>query len=173
MTLRDIRVAVPVKVVVACGRTGFTLLELIVVLAILGLGMAIVAPSLVLRSPSPDEALQRVVSNARRVATRRAQTVTLVIDANGAWQVVGAGRDEHEVLLAGELDEPPLDDVHLHITPLGLCVSQARTAGGGDRQTVSGEQEAGTGNGPPTAAGPAVSFDPLTCSLRERLASGR
>ena len=84
MTSRDTRVAAQAQVAAACVRTGFTLLELVVVLAILGLGMAVVAPSLVLRSPSPEEALQRVVADARRVATRRAQTVTLDIDDNGA-----------------------------------------------------------------------------------------
>lgn len=152
MNRRGIRVAAPVKVAVACRRTGFTLLELVVVLAIMGLGMAVVAPSLVLRAPSPEEALQRVVADARRVATRRAQTVTLDIEANGIWQVAGSERDAPEVLLTGELDEPLSHGIHLRITPLGLCLSEARGADSGERQTGSG---------------PAISFDPLSCSLRK------
>ncbi|MDQ3082719.1 MAG: prepilin-type N-terminal cleavage/methylation domain-containing protein [Gemmatimonadota bacterium] len=147
MTSRDTRVAAQAQVAAACVRTGFTLLELVVVLAIMGLGMAVVAPSLVLRSPSPEEALQRVVADARRVATRRAQTVSLDIDDDGEWRVVGSERDAPEVLLTGELDASSSLGVHLRITPLGLCLSEARGADSGGRR-------------------PAVSFDPLTCSLR-------
>lgn len=143
MTSRDTRVAASAKGADACGRSGFTLLELVVVLAIMGLGMAIVATSLVLRSPSTEEALQRVVADARRVATRRAQTVTLDVDAEGAWQVAGAERDSSEVLLSGELGAVPRGRISLRITPLGLCLTSADSGHGGS----------------PVA-------DPLTCSMR-------
>jgi len=143
VTSRDTRVAASAKGADACGRSGFTLLELVVVLAIMGLGMAIVAPSLVLRSPSTEEALQRVVADARRVATRRAQTVTLDVDAEGAWQVAGAERDSSEVLLSGELGAVSRGRISLRITPLGLCLTSADSGRGGS---------------------PVV--DPLTCSMR-------
>lgn len=168
MSHRDTRVAMPVIAVTALCRRAFTLLELVVVLAIIGLGIAVVAPSLVLRPPSSEESMKRVVASARRVAMRRAQTVTLDVDDNGVWRVAGAGRDTPEVLLRGELDERPLREVHLRITPLGLCLSEARGAGSGQQAAGSGQREAGTGNGYPAAVSGSVSFDPLTCALREK-----
>lgn len=110
------------------------------VLALMGLAIAIVAPSLVLRPPSPDESLQRVITSARRAAMQRAQTVRLDIDASGGWQVAGAERADDEVILSGELDAPPDRNVHLRITPLGLCLTEADSG-----------------------VAPGLVFDPLTC----------
>ncbi|MEO5580866.1 MAG: type II secretion system protein [Gemmatimonadaceae bacterium] len=148
----------PVRPVRKCGdcESGFTLLELIVALALMGLAMAVVAPSFVLRPPSSDESVQRVVSSARRVAMRRAQTVTLDIDGGGSWRVTADGRDVPEVLLNGELDQSLPGGVHLRITPLGLCLTEQRSADDGRRMTVSGASARGS------------VFDPLTCSLRSR-----
>lgn len=168
MSRRDTRVAVRVIAVRAFRRSAFTLLELVVVLAIMGLGIAVVAPSLVLRPPSSEESVKRVIASARQVAMRRAQTVTLDIDENGVWRVVSAGRDTSEVLLTGELDERPVDEVYLRITPLGVCLAEARETGSGQREAGSREREAGTGNGYPAAVSVSVSFDPLTCRLREK-----
>ncbi len=137
-------------------ESGFTLLELIVVLALMGLAMAVVAPSFVLRPPSPDESVQRVVSSARRVAMRRAQTVTLEIDGGGSWRVRADARDVPEVLLNGELGQSLPGGVHLRITPFGMCLPEQRSGDDGQRMTGSG------------ASGRGSVFDPLTCSLRSR-----
>lgn len=143
MSRGDTRVALPVMPVRQDRRSGFTLLELVVVLGIMGLAMAIVAPSLVLRAPSPEESMQRVVASARRVAMQRAQTVTLDVDEDGGWRVMAAAHESTEVALSGALDERPLGEVHLLITPLGLC------------HTTAAAIEAA-----------ALPFDPLTCSPR-------
>lgn len=162
MSRGDIRVAESVTVTPTRRRDAFTLLELIVVLALMGLGVAIVAPSLVLRPPSSDEAVRRVVASARRVAMRRAQTVSLDIGADGVWRVAGADRDSAEILLSGELDERPRQDVHLRITPLGLCLTDRRTTDSGSRLAVNGERS--TDTEPAAGAGSDLAFDPLTCS---------
>jgi len=127
----------------ARNRLAFTLIELVVVLALIGLAMAVVAPSLVLRPPSAEEALQRVVTSARRVAMNRAQTVTLDVDAGGVWSVESAGREAGEVLIAGKLDEGPAQPIRLRVSSLGLCMAEADSA-----------------------TGRSATFDPMTCSMR-------
>ena len=76
---------------------------------------------------------------------QRAQTVRLDIDASGGWRVAGAERAGDEVILSGELDAPPDRNVHLRITPLGLCLTEADSG-----------------------AVPGIVFDPLTCSPGRR-----
>ncbi len=160
---RPVRPVRPVRKRGEC-VSGFTLLELIVVLALMGLAMAVVAPSFVLRPPSSDESVQRVVSSARRVAMRRAQTVTLDIDGGGSWRVTAAERDVPEVLLKGELDQSLSGGIHLRITPLGLCLTEQRSADDGQR---------GTGSTAYAASSRPSVFDPLTCSPRSPRAPAR
>jgi len=127
----------------ARNRLAFTLLELVVVLALMGLAMAVVAPSLVMRPPSAGEALQRVVTTARRAAINRAQTVTLGVDASGAWRVESAGREAGDVLVSGKLDEGPAQPIRIRVSSLGLCMAEADSASGG------------------------ATFNPMTCSMRD------
>lgn len=131
-------------------RSAFTLLELMVVLALMGLAMAVVAPSFVVRPPSAGEATQRVVASARRAAMRRAQTVDLQVANNGDWRAIVAGRDSEEVILSGELPALAAGAVNLRISPLGICMSRAETG-----------------------AARAQLFDPLTCSFADNSALAR
>ncbi len=123
-------------------RSAFTLLELLVVLGLMGLAMAVVAPSFVVRPPSAGEATRRVVASARRAAMRRAQTVDLEVAANGDWRASVAGRDSQEIILSGELPAISAGAVNLRISPLGVCMTRAETS---DTRPLV--------------------FDPLTCSF--------
>ena len=119
---------------------GFTLVELIVVLVILVLAAAIVAPSLI---SSPSEAtteLSRLVGSAREAAVRRGELVLLRADRSGTWQIIAGARPRDEVLMSGRLTDAPADRVELVFSPLGTC-------------------------GPLAESEPAAGLDPLTCEV--------
>ena len=121
-------------------QVGFTLVELIVVLVILALAAAIVAPSLI---SSPSEAtteLSRLIGSAREAAVRRGETVLLRTDRTGTWQIVAGTPPRDEILMSGRLTDTPPDRVELVFSPLGTC-------------------------GPPAESGAAAGLDPLTCEV--------
>lgn len=124
-------------------RSAFTLIELVVVLAMTGLALAIVAPSLVIRPLGPDEQIQQVINAARRNAARRAQTLTLEVKADGAWGLSSA--TENASLNSGKLDSPVARAFRVRISPLGMCAPE--------NDSVSAES---------------VPLDPLECRWRER-----
>lgn len=97
-------------------RTGLTLLELVVVLALLGLGAALVLPSL----DRPARAVTRddVVRAARATAIARAQALTLRLATDGAWQL--ASPRDGGVLTQGKLSEAG-DALALDLSPVGGC----------------------------------------------------
>lgn len=102
-------------------RTGVTLLELIVVMALLGLVLAIAAPSfLVPERPSSNE-LTEVVSTARRTAVLRGEPVTLTIQTNGGWRIDPAAGASRDAIATGSLADA-VGKVRVHLTPLGACV---------------------------------------------------
>ena len=103
-------------------RKAFTLIELVVVLAVTGLALAIVAPSFVIRPLTPDAAMQEVINSARRTAARRAQTMTLKVGANGAWSLTAAA--ERAALASGKLDSPAVRAFRVLVSPLGMCVPE-------------------------------------------------
>ena len=123
---------------------GYTLLEVIVVLILLSIAAAVVAPSLL--SPSPDQAssLRAIISNAREAAVRRGEMVRLHIDRSGAWQAIAEGSAPGERLMVGQLSDTR-GAADLLFSPLGTCAPS-----------------------PETLVAPAFAeFDPLTCEGRE------
>lgn len=97
--------------------TGFTLLEIVVTLVLIGLGTALVAPVFRRQSP-PDDAWPAVVSAARELAVRRAQRLFLDVDDRGQWRLSALG--DSSSIGAGALAEGPAAS-RLSITPLGAC----------------------------------------------------
>jgi prepilin-type N-terminal cleavage/methylation domain-containing protein len=86
----------------SCGSPrGFTLLELVVVLALIAIGASLVAPAVLSPPPAPDAGVVRV-EDARRLALRRAESVTVPLD--------------------GQL--------RIRVSPLGACTLE-RTSGAG------------------------------------------
>lgn len=97
-----------------------TLLELLVVLVLLGLAAAAVAP--VLRAPTPrdDDPRTATVARVRALAVRRAEALRLEIQDDGRWRVLA--RDS--VLLTGRLPAAGGAALRLAISPTGLCVPE-------------------------------------------------
>ena len=119
-------------------RSAFTLVELLVVLVVLGLASALVAPGLIFPEPADTPPVDRLLRGAVDLAGAREQTVELVVDDGGAWRIEAGA--PAETLERGRLDYdgPPFA---LSVSPLGTCGARP-------------------GLDPPFA------FDPLTCEPR-------
>ena len=96
---------------------GFTLLEIVVTLLLIGLGTALVAP-MFRRDTLPDDAWPGVVSAARELAVRRAQRLVLDVDNHGQWRLSALG--DTTTIGAGVLSGRVVPS-QLSITPLGAC----------------------------------------------------
>ncbi len=123
-------------------RSGFTLIEMLVVLILMGLVAVLVVPALVPRHhQSPLNAL---LVSAREVAARRGEVVYVHIDPTGDWRME-AGANPHQAALATGRVEPFFTAaVTLMVSPLGSCGFDVRSA----------------------AAVGADLLDPLTCEMR-------
>ena len=116
-------------------RRAFTLIEMVVVLAVMGVALAIVAPAIVL--PPRESGIASAISQARNAALRRSEQMDLEVDST-RW-VVYAVRSGSDAVLRGSLDAPIIGPMTVHVSPLGVC-----TADG---------------------ARPAISLNPFTCEL--------
>ena len=96
---------------------GFTLLEIVVTLVLIGLGVALVAPAF-RRDQIPDDSVSAVLAAARELAVRRAQDLVLEIDAQGAWRLTTA--DDTSSIAAGVVNGGTAR--RLTVTPLGACL---------------------------------------------------
>ena len=97
---------------------GFTFLEIVVTLVLIGLGAALVAP-VFRRDQLPDDALSTVLAGARELAVRRAQDLILEIDAQGGWRLTA--RNDTSSIAAGIVADAGKAR-RLTVTPLGACL---------------------------------------------------
>ena len=118
-----------------------SLLELLVVLTLMGVAGALVAPVFRPRSLAPEHNETAIIATARQAAVRRAEPLRLRLAANGSWSIVaqrdGAMVDSGHV--AAQL--PALD---LLVDALGGCV--------------------------PVPQSQTRDFDPLSCSFADEVA---
>jgi prepilin-type N-terminal cleavage/methylation domain-containing protein len=102
-------------------RRGFTLLEVIVVLVVMGLTAALVAPAL-LPPRQTTASIQTVVRGVQRLALRRGETMLLEISQEGAWAATGTSSAIDGAVASGVLPDPhPRGDLALRVSPLGSC----------------------------------------------------
>ena len=99
-------------------RAGLTLLELLVVLAILAITTAVVPLAWRPSRPTSGSALDALIQTARRDAIRRGEELRLRVDADGAW--VLAARDGTAILETGRIASPTAA-VSLRVDALGTC----------------------------------------------------
>ena len=123
--------------------TGFTLLELIVVLVVLMLAAALAAPALVGTPDHRATGLDALILGAREAAARRGETVRLSIGASGEWRLEGSASTAKAPIQSGEVEAFPGLPFTLIVSPVGSCGFDARSA----------------------AADSVVRLDPLTCTL--------
>jgi prepilin-type N-terminal cleavage/methylation domain-containing protein len=121
---------------------GFTLIELIVVLAILSLAAAVTLPAL-LRPRTGTTPVQTVIESARDAAARRGETVYLRIEASGTWHMEGGGSPLESDKMAGRIDPIASAPLTLLVAPAGSCAFDVRSTG----------------------AARGLALDPLSCTL--------
>src|SRR3989449_4627516 len=124
-------------------RSGFTLIEILVVLILMGLAAALVAPAL-LPHHHDQSALSALLGSAREVAARRGEIVYLHIDPTGQWRMGARANPLAGTLATGSVPPFLTASVTLMVSPLGSCAFDVRSA----------------------AAAGAVALDPLTCQIR-------
>src|SRR5215207_6982995 len=100
--------------------SGFTLLEILVTLIVLGLGAALVVPVFRADAP-PDDDLRAVLAGARETAVRRAQTLVLSVDQRGAWRIAAA--HDSTTVARGQLRDGT-SNLQIRVNPLGACLNE-------------------------------------------------
>lgn len=122
-------------------RCGFTLIELIVVLAIMTLAAAVVLPALSRTRAAPT--IQSVIESARDAAARRGETVYLRIAPSGTWRMEGGGSPLETDSAAGHIAPIATAPLTILVAPAGSCAFDVRSA----------------------AAARGLTLDPLSCTL--------
>jgi type II secretory pathway pseudopilin PulG len=107
-----------------------TLLELIVVLALMGMILTIVAPAFITPRTTVDSGLTGVIATARRAAIVRAEPVTIAVDPDGAWHIDGDATPTAPPIAAGRLASP-VGQLRVRVSPIGTCVPDRPVAGKG------------------------------------------
>jgi prepilin-type N-terminal cleavage/methylation domain-containing protein len=105
-------------------RYGVTLLELIVVIAMLGLILAIAAPAFIVPSADDRRDLASVLAAARRTAVLRGEPVTLNVGDAGEWMLMSDASTTAPAIATGTLD-PPLGRIRVRVSPLGSCIPES------------------------------------------------
>ena len=123
-------------------RNGYTLIEVIVVLVLIALAAAFVAPAIIVPQDRASP-ITKVIGQARALAIRRAEAVELRIEPSGAWRFDGLASEQTGALGTGTISPPPNAAITLVFSPLGSCAPDVTTA----------------------SAAASVHVDPLTCEI--------
>ena len=99
---------------------GFTLLEVVVTLVLLGLAAALVVPAFRTEA-APEEGIRSVLAATRATAVRRAQTLLLQVDDRGSWRIVPAGDSSS---IAGGRFTDGTKDLSIRVNSLGACFNE-------------------------------------------------
>jgi prepilin-type N-terminal cleavage/methylation domain-containing protein len=100
-------------------RSGFTLLEILVVLILVGIGFTLAIPAFIRPRLDSEYGVQRVIDSARRMAVRRAETLTVSIEPSGVWAVDNGDRTTEPA--TGTVESDFSSVVRVRISALGAC----------------------------------------------------
>jgi prepilin-type N-terminal cleavage/methylation domain-containing protein len=106
---------------------GYTLIEVIVVLVLMALAAALVAPAFV-TPHRPEAAIMTLIGQARALAIRRAEAMELRIEVSGAWRLDGGASQQAGPVATGAISPAPAAALTLVFSPLGSCASDVATA---------------------------------------------
>jgi len=117
-------------------RAGFTLVEILVVLILMGVAAGLVAPAF--RTPRADtaDALDGPLRVARRLALSRGEAVYLELTSRGDWTVQGASSLVEGPLASGRVDAYDGPSATMVASPLGTCAYDIRTVAGGGTEPL-------------------------------------
>ena len=101
-------------------RGGFTLIEIVVVLIILGMVLALVGPTIGKGKPRAENALAALVRTARATAIQRGEVVQLDIEPSGEWHVSGLGGSASDPITGGRVGYQGAA-LRLVFSPHGIC----------------------------------------------------
>jgi len=121
---------------------GFTLLEMLVVLLLIGMAAALAAP--VLLRTNPDwSGFDELIATAREAAVRRGEVLYRRVSTSGQWSLEAANAPTPDPLASGHVGSvgAPLT---LMISPNGSCMFDVATV----------------------ARGTTLRLDPLTCEVQ-------
>jgi prepilin-type N-terminal cleavage/methylation domain-containing protein len=122
---------------------GYTLIEILVVLTVMGLGAALAAPAFIPRG-NEEGAMQALTDRAREIAIRREESMSLHVESSGAWRIDGQASETAPPLATGHLPRPLAHSITLIFSPLGTCGPEVES----------------------TEAAQVLGLNPLTCEAR-------
>lgn len=126
---------------------GYTIIEVVIVLMIVGIALALAVPRLARITAISSNTRQRVIGLARQTAIHRAQTLSLVIGQDGRW-ILSELATSDGVLAKGVIAERD-EMMQLNVSPAGICIPNAE---GGQKVLV---------------------IDPVSCTVLQTLAAAR
>jgi prepilin-type N-terminal cleavage/methylation domain-containing protein len=105
-------------------RSGYTLIEVLVVLVLLGLSAALAVPAL-LPPRRAQSGAQRVIAQAREIAVLRGEVVYLRVEPSGEWTISAGGGTEgarlEGTLARGRMAPLASAALTLRVAPVGSC----------------------------------------------------
>jgi prepilin-type N-terminal cleavage/methylation domain-containing protein len=108
-------------------RAGYTLIELIVVLALMGLAAALVIPVFRAHGPSTSD-MQAIVTSARAAAATRGEIIYVRFEPTGDWHMVGGGSTLEGDVMGGRIRPIANVPLTLIVSPAGSCAFDVRSA---------------------------------------------
>ena len=99
-------------------RHGVTLLELLIVLTLMGIAAAVVAPTVTRRFVAAEPGDLAVIGAAKRLAVRRAEPMRLAVGDSGAWRLTSVAT----ALLVDSGRVAAMDPMTIDIDAVGGCV---------------------------------------------------
>jgi len=103
-------------------RSGVTLLELIVVIALLGLILAVAAPAFIVPAARREPDLSTAIGMARHAAILRGEPVTIAFSKAGDWRIDGDATPTASPIATGKL-VASIGALRVRVSPLGTCLS--------------------------------------------------
>jgi prepilin-type N-terminal cleavage/methylation domain-containing protein len=107
-------------------RSGFTLVEVLVVLVVMTIAVAVVGVAFVPHRPDDLEQLDTLVQHARSTAVRRAEVMRLEIAPSGAWALTG-GTGGAQPAASGRLERGLKERITIVFSAFGTCAPDLRS----------------------------------------------